>query len=95
MNPLCQTLSKSLEMSRNTLLISRFSSRKSKTSCVIEISWLMQEFQRLKPDRFCEIKLLSVRQIGVLLYIILSNILLQIGNKGTGRYFLTHCLSSF
>ena len=50
MNPLCQTLSKILEMSRNTLLISRFSPRKSKTSCVIEISWLMQEFQRLKPD---------------------------------------------
>ena len=46
----------------------------------------MQKYPLLKPDWFCKGKLLSIKKLHVLLlYIILSNILLQIGNKDTGR----------
>ena len=47
-------------MSRNMPLTSRPSSSEFKISDVIDINWLMQESPRLKPDRFCEIKLSSI-----------------------------------
>ena len=53
--PLCHTLSNALEISRNTLLTSRPSSKDFSISCVIDKSWLIQESPGLKPDWFGDI----------------------------------------
>ena len=58
---MCQTLSKTSEISRNTAFTSRPLSSKFKILGVTEISWLMQEPTLLKSDRFCGIRLLSIK----------------------------------
>ena len=53
-------------------------------SCVIEKSWLMQESPPLKPDRYDDIKLFSLRYSYTSPHIKHSNILSRIGNSEAG-----------
>ena len=55
----CHTLSKALDMSRNTPLTSKPLSKEVKISLVIDRSWFLQESLGLNPDCFGEIRLLS------------------------------------
>ena len=85
MSPSCHTLSKALDMSRNTPLTSKPLSKEVETSWVIDRSWFMQEPPGLNPDCFGEIRLLSKKYFNMLSYMISSKILLQIGRRETGR----------
>ena len=44
-----------------------------------------KESSRLKPDWFCDIKLFLVKNLNMLSYNNLSNILPETGSKGIGR----------
>ena len=83
-SPSCQTLSKALDMSKETLLTSDPLSKDVKISWVIDNSWLMQESPGWKPDWFLQMTLLAEKLINISLKITLSNILLQIESKETG-----------
>ena len=62
---------------------------------IIDNSWLMQKLPGWKPDWFLGMRLLAEKLINILLEISLSNILPQIGNKETSRWFLIFCLLRF
>ena len=55
----CETLSKNLDMSKKTLLISNPLSKDVKISWVIDNSWLTQESPAWKPDWFLEMSLIA------------------------------------
>ena len=54
-----------------------------------------KESSRLKPDWFCDIKLFLVKNLNMLSYNNLSNILPETGSKGIGRQFLRSFLLFF
>ena len=58
-SPSCQTLSKALGMSKETLLTSNPLSKDVKISWVIDSSWLIRESPVWKPDWFLEMSLLE------------------------------------
>ena len=82
--PSCNTLSKALDMYRNT---SKPLSKELKISWVIDRGWLTQESPGLNPDCFGKIRLLSKKNFSMLSSMIHSKTLLQIGRRETGRYF--------
>ena len=82
--PLCHTLSKAFDVSKNTDRTSWRSSKDLYIWCVIDWSWLVQESPSLKPDRFCDIKLFSVKNLNMLSYNNLANILPETGSKEIG-----------
>ena len=92
---LCHTLSKALDISRNTPLTSKSLSKEVKISWVIDRSWFMRESPGLNPDYFGDIRLLFKKHFNMLSYAIRSKTLLQIGRRGTRRYFLMFSLSPF
>ena len=83
--PLCHTLSKAFDMSKNTDRTSRPSSKDLYIGCVVDRSWLVQESPGLNLDWFCNIKLFSVKNLNMLSYNALSNILTETGSKEIGR----------
>ena len=74
-SPSCHTLSKALDMSRNTPLTSKPLSKEVKISWVIDRSWFMQESSGLNLDYFGVITLLRKKYFNMLSYIIRSKIL--------------------
>ena len=85
-SPSCQTLSKALDMSKNTPLTSRSLSKDWYISWVIERSWFMQESLGRKPDWLDYNKSFSLKNLySSSLNKSLSKTLLQIGSKETGR----------
>ena len=58
-SPLCQTLSKALDMSKKTLLTSSPISKHVKILWIIDNSRLIQESLSWKPDWFLEMSLLT------------------------------------
>ena len=64
----CHTLSKTIDISRKTLLAS--ASNNSYISCGIDINWLINKFQGLKLDYLGEIKLISLKNLNNSLNII-------------------------
>ena len=72
-------------MSKKTDRTSWPSSKDLYIWCVIDRSWLVQEPPGLKPDWFCDIKLFSVKNLNMLSYNNLSNILPKTGSKEIGR----------
>ena len=93
--PLCHTLSKDFDMFKNTDRTSWPSSKDLYIWCVIGRSWLAQERPGLKLDSFCDIKLFSVKNLSMLSYNKLSNILPETGSKEIGGYFFNSCLLFF
>ena len=57
--PSCQTLSKALDMSKETVLTSNPLSKDVKISWVIDSSWLIQESPGWKPNWLVEMSLLA------------------------------------
>ena len=49
------------------------------------MSWLVKESPGLNSDWFCDIKLFSLKNLNILSYNNLSNILLETGNKEMGQ----------
>ena len=84
MIPSCQTLSNAFEISRNTRVTSRPSSKELYISWVIDKSWLIQESPCLKPDWLAEISLFSIKNSNISLNINLSRIFPHIGSSDTG-----------
>ena len=83
-SPLCQTLSKPFDMSKNTPLTSWLLSENWYILWVIERSWFMQMSLVRKPDWLDDNKSFSFKTLYSLLNKSLSKILLQIGSKETG-----------
>ena len=82
---ICHTLSEAFDISKNIDRTSWLSSKDSYIWCVIDRSWLVQESPGLKPDWFYGIRLFSVKNLNILSYNNLSNILLDTGSKEMGR----------
>ena len=59
--PSCHTLPNAFEISMKTFLILNPSSNDLYISCIIEKSWLTQESPGSKPDWFCEIRPLLIK----------------------------------
>ena len=83
--PLYHTLSKAFGMSRNKVKTWWLSWKDLCIWCVINRSWLVPESPGLKPDWFCDIQIFSVKNLNMLSYNILSNILPETGSKEIGR----------
>ena len=82
--PLCHTLPKALDMSRNTPQISKLSSNDWHILSVIEESWLTQESPGLKPVWCQEIRSFSIKNLNISLNINCSSVLLH---KNTVYHF--------
>lgn len=94
--PLCQTLPKDLDMSKNTNRILRPSSKDFKIWCIIDRNWLVQKSPGLNPGWFFwDIKLFSMKNLKMLSYNSLSNILLETCSKEMGPLFFSSCLLFF
>ena len=74
MIPSCHILSNAFEISRNTLLTSRPSSKELYLSWVINNSWLIQESPRSKPAWLVKISQFSIKNSNISLNINLSRI---------------------
>ena len=82
--PSCDTLSKTLDISRNTLRTTKPSSNDWYIWRVIDRSWLMQS-PGLKLDGCWEIRSFSIKNTDISLNINRSRISLRIGSKDIGR----------
>ena len=83
--PSYHTLSNAFEISRNTLLTSRPSSKELYITWVIIYSWLMQESPSLKPDWLEWRSLFSMKNSKILLNVNLSRIFPEIGSSDAER----------
>ena len=83
--PSCQTLSKALDMSKKTALVSSTFSNVSKISVVIDRSWLMVESPGRNPDWFLVKRLFLEKKEYMQSKMTFSNILLQMGSREIGR----------
>ena len=72
-------------MPTNIPRISKPSPKDLQISWVTNRSWSIHESPGLKPDWLGDIKLFSVKNLYILLYIILSNIFPATGSKGIGQ----------
>ena len=93
-SPLCQTLSKALDISRNTPQVSRVGSALCNL-CTNNKSWFTHKSLDWKPHWWNDNSLLSSGYLYKELKINLSNIFPQTGNNDTGQYLLIACLSAF
>ena len=94
-SPSCQTLSKTLDMSKKTILTFNPLSKDIELSWVIDSSWLVQELPGRKRNWFLEMSLLVQKQLNLSLKISLSNIYHKSEVKKLAdnfQYFVCHFL---
>ena len=89
------TLSKALDITKETSLTSNSSSNSLKTSWVIARNWLTEESPDLNRDWFGEIRLFSVNNVNISLKIRRWKILQQIGSKEAYRFSDFVCFLSY